>query len=73
MKRCAMLLEWNPELKKEEWRIIHNPTIGDIYNLRNRGAIILRQVVRRYGKEIHKDWVTDAGQLVVSRIDFNVD
>lgn len=65
-----MLLEWNPETKKEEWRLIENPTIGDIRSLRNKGAIILRQIVKRYGREVHKDWVSDNGRVVVSRIDF---
>lgn len=68
-----MLLEWNPETKREEWRVIHNPTIGDIHSLRNRGAVILRQVIHRYGSEIHKDWLTENDHIVVSRIDFDVD
>lgn len=65
-----MLLEWNPETKREEWRVIENPTIGDIHSLRNKGAIILRQIVHKHGREIHKDWVADNGYVVVSRIDF---
>jgi hypothetical protein len=70
MKRCAAILEWNPLSNKEEWRIINNPTIGDIHSLRNKGAIIMRQIIRRYGNEIHKDWVVDSGTIVTSRIDF---
>jgi hypothetical protein len=70
MKRCAAILEWNPLSNKEEWRIINNPTIGDIHSLRNKGAIIMRQIIRRYGNEIHKDWVVDSGAIVTSRIDF---
>lgn len=70
MKRCAMLLEWNPETRREEWRIIENPTIGDIRSLRNKGAIILRQVVTRHGNEIHKEWTADNGRVAVIRIDF---
>lgn len=70
MKRCAMLLEKNPTTGREEYRIINNPTIGDIYSLRQKGAIILRQIVQRYGNEVHKTWVTDAGIPVVVSIDF---
>ncbi len=70
MKRCAAILEWNPTSNKEEWRIIDNPTIGDIHSLRKKGAIIMRQIVRRLGNEIHKDWVTDNNKIVISRIDF---
>ena len=65
-----MLLEWNPETRREEWRLIENPTIGDIRRLRNKGAIILRQVIHKYGHEIHKDWVTDNGRSVVSSIEY---
>jgi len=70
MKRCAAILERNQDTGKEEWRIIDNPTIGDIYNLRQRGAIIMRQLVERCGNEIHKRWVTDSGRVVVHRTDY---
>jgi len=70
MKRCAAILERNQETGKEEWRIINNPTIGDIYNLRQRGAIIMRQLVERCGNEVHKKWVTDSGVVVVHRTDY---
>lgn len=70
MKRCAAILERNQETGKEEWRIIDNPTIGDIYNLRQRGAIIMRQLVERCGNEIHKRWVTDSGRVIVHRTDY---
>lgn len=72
MKRCACLLETKDinGIKVEEWRIIDNPSIGDIRSLRRKGAIILRQVIHNYGLEIHKDWVSDYGAVVVSRIDF---
>lgn len=64
MKRCAAILV------KGEWVIINDPTIGDIYRLRQRGAIIMRLVVHRYGNEIHSDWTTESGRVVTSRIDF---
>lgn len=70
MKRCAAILERNQETGKEEWRFINNPTIGDIYSLRQRGAIIMRQLVERCGNEIHKRWVTDSGRVVVHRTDY---
>jgi len=70
MKRCAAILEKNQETGKEEWRIINNPTIGDIHSLRQRGAIIMRQVVERYGNEVHKYWVTDSGRVVTHRTDY---
>lgn len=70
MKTCAAILEWNPLNNKEEWRFINNPTIGDIRNLRRKGAIIMRQIIHRYGNEVHKDWVVDSGAIVTSRIDF---
>jgi len=70
MKRCAAILERNQETGKEEWRFIHNPTIGDIHNLRQRGAIILRQLVERFGNEVHKKWVTDSGVVVVHSTDY---
>lgn len=70
MKRCAAILEKNQRTGKEEWRIINNPTIGDIHNLRQRGAIIMRQVVERFGNEIHKTWVTDSGIAVVHSTEY---
>jgi hypothetical protein len=70
MKRCAAVLERNQETGKEEWRFYHNPTIGDIRRLRQRGAIVMRQLVERYGNEVHKRWVTDSGVVVVHRTDY---
>ncbi len=70
MKRCAAILERNQETGREEWRIINNPTIGDIHNLRQRGAIIMRQVVERFGNEVHKKWVTDSGAVVTHSTDY---
>jgi len=70
MKRSAAILEWNQKTNKEEWRIIDNPTIGDIYSLRQKGAIIMRQIIERHGNEIHKYWVTDSGKIVVHRTDY---
>lgn len=70
MKRCAAILEKNQENGKEEWRFYHNPTIGDIHSLRQRGAIIMRQLVERFGNEVHKRWVTDSGTVVVHSTDY---
>lgn len=70
MKRCAAIFEWNHLTKKEEWRFINNPTIGDIYCLRQKGAIIMRQIIERHGNEIHKYWVTDSGRVIVHRTDY---
>ena len=63
MKRCAFIFENN------EWRLISGLTIGDVALLRRRGAIILHQTIRRYGDEIHKNWVSDSGKVVVRRIE----
>jgi hypothetical protein len=70
MWRCAGVLEFNPQSKKEEWRIISNPTIGDVRSLRNKGAIILHLIVERHGNQVDRTWVTDAGKPVVVRTDF---
>lgn len=70
MKRCAAILEKNQATGKEYWRFYNNPTIGDIRNLRQRGAIIMRQIVERHGNEVHKRWVTDAGMVVVHSTDY---
>jgi hypothetical protein len=63
MKRCAALLV------KGNWVIYENITIGDAYRLRNCGAVIMRQLVHCTGKQIHKQWVTDSGMVVMERID----
>lgn len=68
-KRCAALLVTN-EKGQEEWRIYKDPTIGDIQSLRQRGAIIMRQLVERHGNQVDHTWVTDSGREVVVRTDF---
>ncbi len=70
MKRSAGILELDPKTNKEVWRIINNPTIGDIRSLRQKGALIMRQVIERHGNEIHKYWVTDSGRVVIHRTDY---
>lgn len=68
-KRCAAILETN-EKGQEVWRIISNPTIGDLQSLRNKGAIIMRQVVERHGNQVDRTWITDAGLPVVTSTEF---
>lgn len=63
-KRCAAILE------QGEWRIIHDPTIGDIRSLRRKGAIILHQIREKHGNEIHKMWVTDEGLAAVHSTEY---
>jgi hypothetical protein len=70
MKRSAAILEWNKKTNKEEWRIINNPTIGDIRNLRQKGAIIMRQIIERNRNEINKYWITDSGRVVVQTTEY---
>lgn len=68
-ERCAAVLETN-EKGQQEWRIISNPTIGDIHNLRNRGAIIMRQLVERHGNQVDRTWITESGMPVVTSTEF---
>jgi hypothetical protein len=70
MKRCAALLEIDQATNKEYWRIIRDPTIGDIRRLRQRGAIIMRQIVERHGNEVTKTWVVDSGLPVVCSVHY---
>ncbi len=70
MRRCAALLVVNPETNQKEWKLFHNPTIGDLYLLRNKGAIIMRQTISKYGNGTIKFWITDMGTIVIERIDF---
>lgn len=64
-KRCAAVLELDPKTNRETYRIINDPTIGEIRSLRRRGAIILHQTSIRYGNIIHKVWRADNGRPVV--------
>ena len=48
-----------------EWRIVNDPTIGDIRSGRRKGALVLRRVVERKGGRIYGAWVTDWGQAIV--------
>ena len=68
--RCAAILEFNPETKKDEYRIINNPSIGDVRSLRNRGAIIMYLLIERHGRQVDRTWVTEAGRPIVVRTDF---
>lgn len=63
MRRSAALLI------KHNWVIYEDITIGDAAKLRKQGAVIMRQVVRCTGKQIHKQWIADNGLVIVERID----
>lgn len=68
--RCAAVREVNPETKKEEWRIIRNPTIGDVRSLREKGACIMHLVVERHGNQVDKIWYTTSGLQVTHSTEF---
>ena len=76
MKRSAAILvdeEYNVlghRASKKVWKIINNPTIGDIHSLRQKGAIIMRQIIERHGNEIHKYWVTDSGRALTHTTEY---
>ena len=65
MRRRASIFEVNPDTGKEEYRIIFDPTIGDIRRLRSRGAIIFHEVIKRVGNTIYKKWITDDGIAII--------
>jgi len=47
--------------KVEELRLYSNPTIGEIRSLRNKGAIILFQIMERFGNQVDRTWITGSG------------
>lgn len=70
--RCAALLVTvvRNNQKVEEWRLYHNPTIGEVRSLREKGAIIMRKLSHRVGNQVDSVWISDNGREIVVRTDF---
>lgn len=62
-RRC--IVYHTPGLNGGDYRLIENPTIGDVRRARSKGAIIIKRVVERIGDVICGAWVTDTGTKIV--------